>query len=101
VRSIITDAERIPLYPNALQVEIEPYDDRSPWRQVISYQAPASISELISFYRRELPKTGWVIVTEGNEGQTARLSSTWASDSEATLATLVLSIEQSVSRYLE
>jgi hypothetical protein len=41
VRSIITDAERIPLYPNALQVEIEPYDDRSPWRQVISYQAPA------------------------------------------------------------
>src|SRR5436190_1927475 len=55
----VSDAQKIPLYPNASNISEESFDADVPWRHIVYFQAPATPQEVIDFYKVQLPKAGW------------------------------------------
>ncbi len=77
-QTMITGTTDIPLYPGAGQVEsVEgPYYDK-PGGGEYTLRSNSSIKEIVSFYKRELAKSGWTVEAEDSSATGASIDFSW------------------------
>ncbi len=93
----VTDAMKIPLYPSAQNVTVEPLDQRVPWERITNFEAPANAESVLGFYEGPLSKMGWVVNNSNlyDIPPTKYRGFDWVGDTGAFSYVLTLSIRSS------
>jgi hypothetical protein len=60
----------VPRYPGSVRAGYLHFDDERARRTTVVYITPASIDEVLRFYKKELPANGWIDIIEMQEEDT-------------------------------